>query len=96
MNILPDGIRVFASYIVSPLGVVFILLLLATGVSRVIWRGSRIFSTLLRVAAVLFVLWLFGGLLEAMGLPVREWTVSGFTWLWGVLSWVWREAATPM
>lgn len=70
-GVIGQGLGVFGSYIATPIGVALLLALLVTSGLRLIHRSSRALSVILPVVGAVFGLWVVGGVLEAMGVPVR-------------------------
>lgn len=70
-GVIGQGLGVFGSYIATPIGAALLLALLVTGGLRLIHRSSRALSVALPVVGAVFGLWVVGGVLEAMGVPVR-------------------------
>lgn len=87
-----QGLGVFGSYIATPIGAALLLALLVVGVLRLIHRSSRLLTVALPTVGAVFGLWVVGGVLEAMGIPVR-WMLGRLTGM-GVafLKWILLEA----
>lgn len=68
-----SGMDIMMSWIMTPTGATLFLLLCACGLLKVIKRGSRVASVAVSVAAGLFFVWIVGGVLQAWGIPVRDW-----------------------
>lgn len=43
---------------------------------RIMGRSMRMLSVAARICAGLFFVWVISGVLEAMGIPIREWMVG--------------------
>lgn len=71
-----SGLGLFMAWVKTPTGAMLLLLVLglwaASGAARLLGRSARLIGILLSVSGVLLVLWILGGVLEAMGFPVRE------------------------
>ena len=72
-----DFLTVLFSWMFTPTGAVLTLLLLAVGgvsvFMRIMGRSMRMLSVAARICAGLFFVWVISGVLEAMGIPIREW-----------------------
>lgn len=68
-----SGMDIMMSWIMTPTGATLFLLLLACGIFKLVKRGSRMASVAVSVAAGLFFVWIVGGVLQAWGIPVRDW-----------------------
>ena len=69
-----DFLTVLFAWMFTPTGAVLTLLLLAVGgVMRIMGRSMRMLSVAARICAGLFFVWVISGVLEAMGIPIREW-----------------------
>lgn len=68
---------VLAAWVFTPTGATLTLMLIAIGggslVMRLMGRASRLLSIAGLVTAFLFFVWIVSGILEAFGIPVREW-----------------------
>lgn len=67
------GMSVLMSWIMTPVGATLFLMLLACGILKFVKRGVRWVTGLFSVVCVLVAVWILGGVLEAWGIPVREW-----------------------
>ena len=69
-----DFLTVLFAWMFTPTGAVLTLLLLAVGVfMKIMGRSMRMLSVAARICAGLFFVWVISGVLEAMGIPIREW-----------------------
>lgn len=72
-----DFLIVLFAWMFTPTGAVLTLLLLAVGgvsvFMRIMGRSMRMLSVAARICAGLFFVWVISGVLEAMGIPIREW-----------------------
>ena len=71
-----DFLTVLFAWMFTPTGAVLTLLLLAVGGSvfmKIMGRSMRMLSVAARICAGLFFVWVISGVLEAMGIPIREW-----------------------
>lgn len=68
-----SGMDIMMSWILTPTGATLFLLLCACGVLKIVKKGARWASIMLTVVAVLFFVWIVGGVLQAWGIPVRDW-----------------------
>lgn len=72
-----DFLIVLFAWMFTPTGAVLILLLLAVGggsvFMKIMGRSMRMLSVAARICAGLFFVWVISGVLEAMGIPIREW-----------------------
>ena len=75
-----DFFTVLFAWMFTPTGAVLTLLLLLIGggsiVMRILGRSIRALSIAASICAGLFFVWIISGVLEAMGIPVREWMRS--------------------
>lgn len=91
-GVIGQGLGVFGSYIATPIGAALLLALLVTGGLRLIHRSSRLLTVALPVVGAVFGLWVVGGVLEAMGVPVR-WMIGRLAGMgMAFLKWVLLEA----
>lgn len=76
-NYAQTGLGVFWAWMFTPTGALLTLLLLGLGgvsiVFRVLGRSVVLLERAAMIAAGLFFVWVVGGILEAWGIPVREW-----------------------
>ena len=68
-----DFLTVLFSWMFTPTGAVLTLLLLAVVFMKIMGRSMRMLSVAARICAGLFFVWVISGVLEAMGIPIREW-----------------------
>ena len=82
-----DFLTVLFAWMFTPTGAVLTLLLLAVGpvaplllgvgggsvFMKIMGRSMRMLSVAARICAGLFFVWVISGVLEAMGIPIREW-----------------------
>lgn len=75
-----NAFDVLAAWVFTPTGATLTLMLLVIGggslVMKLMGRGSRLLSIAGTVTAFLFFTWIVSGILEAFGIPVREWIRS--------------------
>lgn len=64
--------EVFRSWALTPAGATLLLLVIGLGIAKACQIGGRIVSGLLTATLTLFLVWVLGGVVEAMGIPVRE------------------------
>lgn len=72
-----DFLTVLFAWMFTPTGAVLTLLLLAVGggsvFMKIMGRSMRMLSVAARICAGLFFVWVISGVLETMGIPIREW-----------------------
>lgn len=70
-------LTVLFAWMFTPTGAVLTLLLLTVGggsvFMKIMGRSMRMLSVAARICAGLFFVWVISGVLEAMGIPIREW-----------------------
>lgn len=75
-----DALSVFAAWIFTPTGAMLTVLLIligsAYGVLNMMGRAVHWLGIAAKVVAFLLFFWIVGGILEAWGVPVREWLQS--------------------
>lgn len=75
-----DFLTILFAWIFTPVGAILTLLLICIGgvsvAMRIMGRAVRGLTIAATICAVLFFIWIISGVLEAMGIPVREWMQS--------------------
>ncbi|MBT1162142.1 hypothetical protein [Bifidobacterium sp. SO1] len=75
-----DFLSVLGAWIFTPTGAILTLLLIliggAYGVLNVMGQTIRWLGIAAKVVAFLLFFWIVGGILEAWGIPIREWVRS--------------------
>lgn len=64
--------EVFRSWALTPAGATLLLLLIGLGLAKACQVGGRMVTGLMTATLTLFIVWVLGGVMEAMGIPVRE------------------------
>ena len=74
---LGDVLTVFFSWVFTPTGAILTLLMIiicaGSAVFAIMQRSTAALMTALTVCSFLLFVWIVTGVLEVMGLPVREW-----------------------
>lgn len=75
-----DALSVFGAWMFTPTGATLTILLILIGatygVMNVLGRTVRWLGIAAKIVAFLLFFWIVGGILEAWGIPVREWVQS--------------------
>lgn len=69
---MEGALTVFRSWALTPAGAVLLLALIGLCIAKACRVGGRIVTGLLTATLTLFLVWVLGGVVEAMGIPVRE------------------------
>lgn len=74
---LGDVLTVFFSWVFTPTGAILTLLMIIICAGSIVFailqKSTRALMTALTICAFLLFVWIITGVLEVMGLPVREW-----------------------
>jgi hypothetical protein len=84
-SLLGPWAAVLTAWVLTPIGAVLTIIIIGLasymGVMHVLGRGIGIAMFLMKITAAAWTLWVVGGILEAMGLPVKETLASLFSFL---------------
>lgn len=74
---LGDVLTVFFSWVFTPTGAILTLLMIiicaGSAVFAILQKSTRALMAALTICAFLLFVWIITGVLEVMGLPVRQW-----------------------
>lgn len=74
---LGDVLTVFFSWVFTPTGAILTLLMIiicaGSAVFAILQKSTHALMTALTICAFLLFVWIITGVLEVMGLPVRQW-----------------------